>query len=45
MPELESEESAKQKGFEYLLHWKNIKSKYNNNKLKISTPTWNDEFD
>ena len=25
--------------------WKNIKSKYNNNKFKISAPTWNDEFD
>ena len=25
--------------------WKNIKSKYNNNKIKISTPTWNDKFD
>ena len=25
--------------------WKNIKSEYNNNKFKISTPTWNDEFD
>ena len=25
--------------------WKNIKSAYNNNKVKISTPTWNDEFD
>ena len=24
--------------------WKNIKSSYNNNKFKISTPTWNDEF-
>ena len=24
--------------------WKNIKSEYNN-KLKISTPTWNDTFD
>ena len=23
---------------------KNIKSEYNNNKFKISTPTWNDEF-
>ena len=23
----------------------NIKSAYNNNKSKISTPTWNDEFD
>ena len=25
--------------------WKNIKNAYNNNKLKISAPTWNDEFD
>ena len=25
--------------------WKNIKSKYNNNKFKISAPTWNDVFD
>ena len=25
--------------------WKNIKSAYNNNKFKISTPTWNDEID
>ena len=25
--------------------WKNIKSAYKNNKFKISTPTWNDEFD
>ena len=25
--------------------WKNIKSEYNNNKFKISTPTWNDAFD
>ena len=24
--------------------WKNIKSAYNNNKFKIHTPTWNDEF-
>ena len=24
--------------------WKNIKSKYNNNKFKIHAPTWNDEF-
>ena len=24
--------------------WKNIKSKYNNNKFKIRAPTWNDEF-
>ena len=25
--------------------WKNIKSSYNNNKFKISTPTWNEEFE
>ena len=24
--------------------WKNFKSQYNNNKFKISVPTWNDEF-
>ena len=25
--------------------WKNIKNSYNNNKFKISAPTWNDKFD
>ena len=25
--------------------WKNIKLEYNNNKFKISVPTWNDTFD
>ena len=25
--------------------WKNIKSSYNNNKFKISPPTWNDRFE
>ena len=25
--------------------WKTIKLAYNNNKFKISAPTWNDEFD
>ena len=25
--------------------WKNIKLIYNNNKFKISAPTWNDTFD
>ena len=25
--------------------WRNIKSSYNNNKFKISGPTWNDEFE
>ena len=24
--------------------WRNIKSSYNNNKFKISAPTWNDKF-
>ena len=24
--------------------WKNIKNSYNNNKFKISVPTWNEEF-
>ena len=25
--------------------WKNIKSEYNNNKFKLSAPTWNETFD
>ena len=25
--------------------WKNMKSPYNNNKFKISAPTWSDEFE
>ena len=25
--------------------WKNIKSSYNNNKIKISAPTWSDKFE
>ena len=25
--------------------WKDIKSEYNNNKFKITAPTWNDTFD
>ena len=25
--------------------WKNVKSEYNNNKFKISVPTWSDTFD
>ena len=25
--------------------WKNIKSSYNNNKFKISAPTWNNKFE
>ena len=25
--------------------WKDIKSEYNNNKFKISSPAWNETFD
>ena len=25
--------------------WKNIKKSYNNNKFKMSAPTWNEEFE
>ena len=25
--------------------WRNIKSSYNNNKFKVSAPTWNDQFE
>ena len=25
--------------------WENIKNSYNNNKFKISAPTWNDKFE
>ena len=25
--------------------WRNIKSSHNNNKFKISTPTWSDKFE
>ena len=25
--------------------WKNVKSSYNNNKFKISVPTWSEEFE
>ena len=29
----------------YYYTWKNIKIEYNNNKFKISAPTWNETFD
>ena len=25
--------------------WRNIRKSYNNNKFKVSTPTWNDKFE
>ena len=28
----------------FIIHEKNIKSSFNNNKFKISAPTWNDIF-
>ena len=31
--------------FKHLLTWKNLKSAYNNDKFKISAPTWHDEFE
>ena len=32
-------------GFKIYYTWKNVKSTYNNNKFKISAPTWNETFD
>ena len=32
------------KDFSIYYTWNNIKSSYNNNKFKISAPTWNEEF-
>ena len=29
----------------FTIHGKNIKSSYNNNKFKISAPTWSDKFE
>ena len=29
----------------FITHVKNIKSSYNNNKFKLSAPTWNDKFE
>ena len=31
--------------FNFYYTWKNIKSSYNNNKFKVSAPTWNDKFE
>ena len=31
--------------FSIYYKWKNIRSTKNNNKFKISAPTWNDEFE
>ena len=29
----------------FIIHGKNIKVSYNNNKFKVSSPTWNDKFE
>ena len=29
----------------FITHGKNIKSSYNNNKIKMSAPTWNDKIE
>ena len=39
------QESAALSNFTIYYTWKNIKSSYNNNKFKISAPTWSDEFE
>ena len=39
------EKSVAFSNFSIYYTWKNIKSSYNNNKFKISAPTWNDKFE
>ena len=40
----QSEKSIALSNLSIYYTWKNIKSSYNNNRFKISAPTWNDEF-
>ena len=42
--DLRSEKTAALSNLSIYYTWKNIKSSYNNNKFKISAPTWNEEF-
>ena len=42
--DLRSEKTVSLSNFSIYYTWKNIKSSCNNNKLKISAPTWNEEF-
>ena len=42
--DLRSEKTVALSNFSIYYTWKNIKSSYNNNKFKISAPTWNEEF-
>ena len=39
------EKSIALSNFSIYYWWKNIESSYNNNKFKISAPTWNDKFE
>ena len=39
------EESVASSNLSIYYTWKNIKNSYNNNKVKVSAPTWNDKFD
>ena len=41
----DSEENMALANLSIYYTWKDIKSSYNNNKFKISAPTWNDTFD
>ena len=45
---LDLENLGKTVAFQNLLiyyTWKNIRKQHKNNKIKITTPTWNDEFE
>ena len=42
--DLRSEKPAALSNLRIYYTWKNIKSSYNNNKFKISAPTWSEEF-
>ena len=42
--DLRSEKTVALSNLRIYYTWKNIKSSYNNNKFKISAPTWNEEF-
>ena len=42
--DLRSEKTVALSNLSIYYTWKNIKSSYNNNKFKITAPTWNEEF-
>ena len=43
--DLRSEKTVALSNLSIYYTWKNIKSSYNNNKFKISVPTWSEEFE